>query len=218
MEHWTEAKAAFFDVDGTLLPLPSLEVRFVARCWRSLGLSAAALVCFPLRRLGALAAGSGQAKRDKGYLLGARYEALVSAAGDFVNALPENLLHSETVERLRAHRDAGGQCSLLTGTLECLAVPLAERLGISEVHATRLDVQDGRCTGKVIGTHPYGEGKRELFSEICSREGLAPSSCAAYADKVSDTPLLKAVGWPTVVRPGRRLKTVALRHQWEVLG
>lgn len=217
MNDWKNAHAAIFDVDGTLIRLPSIEFRFGLNRLRERKVGLLKVSAFGIQRALGLALREDRGRRDKGYLEGVAYTQLVKDARAFVEALSESLLISTAVERLREHQKAGASCFLLTGALEPLAQPLADKLGVDHVVATRLGFKDAHCTGRVTGTHPYGEGKKALLDRLCKEQGLEPGECAAYADRYSDLPLLEAVGYPVAVRPDRKLRAAARERGWEVL-
>jgi len=217
MSDWRDAQAAIFDVDGTLIRLPSIEFRFGKnRVWtRRVGLFR--IAAFGIKRTLEYVLREDRGRRDKSYLQGVPYSQLVKDARAFVEARAESLLVSCAAERLREHREAGAKCFLLTGALECLAQPLADKLGVDNVVATRLGFKDAHCTGLVTGTHPYGEGKKALLDRLCKENSIAPEDCAAYADRYSDLPFLEAVGCPVAVRPDRALRSAARERGWEIL-
>ena len=53
--------------------------------------------------------------------------------------------------------------------------------------------------------------------EYAEREGLSLNDSFAYADSLSDLPMLSVVGHPAAVNPDARLRTTARRHDWPVL-
>lgn len=217
MKTWEESNAAFFDVDGTLVRGASLELRFVRNYWRSRQLSTSGLMLFGLRRLAAYLFQNDRGRRDKSYLLGCAYADLQKAGKELVNGGLEGAFIQESIRRIERHLERGCRCFLLTGTLDFLACSLGERIGVRNILSTRLEVVDGLCTGRIIGTHPYGHGKKALFEETCREEGLSPEKCAAYADRLADLSLLQSVGYPCAVNPDRKLFRVAQQKGWEIL-
>jgi HAD superfamily hydrolase (TIGR01490 family) len=217
MKDWKAARAAFFDVDGTLIRLPCLETRFASGLWRKGKLGTVCLARFGLRRLLGFILRLESRRRDKSYLRGLSCAEMERRAEDFVQGIDPSVLIGEAVERLRQHREADAQCFLLTGTLDCLARPLGRRLGVPNVLATQFEMLDGCCGGYVVGVHPYGQGKLEIMEQVCREKGLSTADCAAYADRFSDLPLLEAAGYPIAVGPDRKLLAVARERGWEVL-
>ena len=153
--------AAFFDLDGTLLPLPSLEGRFVAEL-RSEGL-------IPVRNyLRWFAAAIRLAPRgilhsihgNKAYLRNVPVRALSFRQ---LNFFPD------AIRRVAWHASQGHSVILVSGTLDFLArqaaLALTLRLAMRGVTAkigvcaTQAERVDGRYTGKIIGAANFAEEK-----------------------------------------------------------
>ncbi len=87
---------------------------------------------------------------------------------------------------------------------------LAKYLGISEVYATVLDVQDGRYTGEVVSNmHTSPNGKWEIVREILNTYGVDTTESIAMGDTIHDIPLLISVAYPLVINPKGSLKKIA---------
>jgi phosphoserine phosphatase len=82
---------------------------------------------------------------------------------------------------------------------------------------SRLEVRDGRYTGRAAGPFNYREGKVASMKELAVREGLDLASSYAYSDSESDLPMLRAVGHPVVVNPDQELTTIAKTEGWEIV-
>ncbi|MGI9616873.1 MAG: HAD family hydrolase [Acidimicrobiales bacterium] len=123
---------------------------------------------------------------------------------------------------LELHRNAGHHCVLLSASPQHLVTRIAESLGFERGIGTVIDVDDdGVLTGKIRQPMCYGEGKLErLTHEIGwpSSDGRSGSIASyAYADSMSDLPLLEAVEAPFVVAPDRKLRQLAEERDWPVL-
>jgi phosphoserine phosphatase len=68
-----------------------------------------------------------------------------------------------------------------------------------------------------VAFHCYGERKVHAIRELAAREGYPLESCYAYSDSISDLPMLEAVGYPSVVNPGRGLRREATQRGWPAL-
>ena len=110
------------------------------------------------------------------------------------------------------HRAAGDTLAIVTGATRYAAEPLAEELGIDHVICTRLEVQDGRFTGKVVKPMCYGAGKITLTQN----HGFDLSDASFYSDSITDLPLLEHVPRPIVVNPDARLSRAAKKRGWPV--
>jgi phosphoserine phosphatase len=55
-----------------------------------------------------------------------------------------------------------------------------------------------------------------LLEEYAARHGCALGESFAYADAISDLPMLEIAGTPVVVNPDARLSQVAAQRGWRV--
>ena len=115
-----------------------------------------------------------------------------------------------------AHHAAGRITAIVTGATRYAAEPLAAELGIPHVLCTRLEVDNGAFTGKVIPPMCYGIGKIELTRALATRVGFTLDEAAFYSDSITDLPLLEHVGCPVVVNPDARLRRIAKQRGWPI--
>jgi HAD superfamily hydrolase (TIGR01490 family) len=210
--------AAFFDFDNTLLPgLPS-ELRFFRFLWRRRLVGwreAHASLSWLVRHVARV---SLQPLRErKLYLRGKRAADIEPLADEFCRDVLCPALSSDGLARMDEHRRAGHHIVLVTGSLDFLVAPLARWLGIDQVLAARPECLHGRYTGDVVPPLPYGEGKRQLISELARQNGLDLAVCYAYGDSPGDVEILRLVGHPLVINPIRGMRGIARRHQWPVV-
>ncbi|HLQ62672.1 MAG TPA: HAD-IB family hydrolase, partial [Candidatus Acidoferrales bacterium] len=132
-----------------------------------------------------------------------------------LNEVTLRRIYPEGVRRIREHRRAGHRVLLLTGALDVVVEPLAELLEV-EVDCAHLLVRDGRLTGDLQSPPPAGEARASLLEEYAAGRGLQLGESFAYADSLSDLPMLEAVGTPVVVNPDARLSQVASQRGWRV--
>ena len=88
-----------------------------------------------------------------------------------------------------------------------LVKPLADRLGLDDVVATRYGVNaDGTYDGTLVGPFVWAAGKLEAVRDVGRRATTSTSTESyAYSDSFYDAPLLGAVGTPIVVNPDPRM-------------
>jgi HAD superfamily hydrolase (TIGR01490 family) len=113
------------------------------------------------------------------------------------------------------HRERGDLVVLLTGSTQYAAEVVARDLGIDHVLCSRLDVADGRFTGKLAALC-FGEHKVRLAEALAAERGIDLARSWFYSDSYTDLPMLRRVGRPVVVNPDSRLGRHARRHQWRV--
>ncbi|MGW1469553.1 HAD family hydrolase [Streptomyces sp. NPDC002308] len=123
----------------------------------------------------------------------------------------------DSVEALAAHRAAGREVVLVSGSMHPILTPLAEELGVGAVLCTELEVgADGLLTGEVLRPM-IGAAKAEAAVRVMRERAADPGDCFAYGDHESDLALLRAVGGPVVVGASGPLNSEAERCGWTVL-
>ncbi len=106
---------------------------------------------------------------------------------------------------------------LLTGTNEVISAPIAEHIGFTDLIATKLELIDGKYSGKVAGDFLIREKKLKRATEFCRQRGRQLWQAAFYADSVNDIFLLERVGMATVVNPNKQLKEIAKMKNWQTV-
>jgi HAD superfamily hydrolase (TIGR01490 family) len=220
----SETVGAFFDIDGTLLPAPSLEWRFIGYLLEHDEISSGHVARWLVRFAASFwrdpqAAALG----NKLYLRGIS-EALVddwekSLAPTF-NSLP---FFDEALRRIAWHRAQGHRVFLVSGTLAPLARVVARGLaacvsGDIEVCGTELVVLPGSeriWTGQIAGEHMGGAAKLRAVQVFAARNGVDLARSYAYGDSTADLQMLSTVGRGTAVNPTRGLAREARKWGWE---
>lgn len=221
--------AAFFDIDGTLVPPPSLEKRFLRYLlWRgAIGWTSFARCAAPLLRETSHALFGGEraglefaTAQCKAYLAGVPTTAMDAWLGWLARHSIERIL--EALQRIDWHARQGHRIFLLSGTLQPLAEVLARLLPVTvRVCATQLECKGGHYTGRVRGEAVCGPAKARAMERLAKEYSLDLESSYAYGDSFADRWMLARVGHPCVVQAtessSRRLARLAQRHGWPVL-
>ncbi|HHG5267769.1 phosphoserine phosphatase SerB [Acinetobacter baumannii] len=109
--------------------------------------------------------------------------------------IAERLTITEGAERLISTLKAlGYKTAILSGGFQYFAEYLQAKLGIDEVHANVLDVQDGVVTGEVKGVIVDGARKAELLRELANKFGISLEQAMAVGDGANDLPMLAIAG------------------------
>lgn len=109
--------------------------------------------------------------------------------------IAERLTITEGAERLISTLKAlGYKTAILSGGFQYFAEYLQGKLGIDEVHANILDVQDGFVTGEVQGAIVDGARKAELLRELANKMGISLEQAMAVGDGANDLPMLAIAG------------------------
>ncbi len=132
-----------------------------------------------------------------------------------LDAVTLRRIYPEGMRRIREHKRAGHRVLLLTGAIDVVVEPLAELLDV-EVDCAHLLLKHGRLTGDLQSPPPAGEARAALLEEYATRNGLALADSFAYADSLSDLPMMELVGTPVAVNPDARLSQVAGQRGWRI--
>ncbi len=102
---------------------------------------------------------------------------------------------SEGAERLTSTlKRLGYKLAILSGGFDFFARRLQQRLGIDYAFTNRLEIVEGRLTGRVLGEIVDGPRKAELLAMLAAQEGLSLEQTIAVGDGANDIPMLSAAG------------------------
>lgn len=206
----------FFDLDGTLLPAPSLEWRFIGHLLARDEITTASALRW-LRHWAKTFLRNPHAapEGNKQYLAGLR-ESLVRDWEELLT--PESTqLFLEGLKRISWHIGEQHRVFLVSGTLAPLARTIARSLpGDIGVVASELEVCAGCWTGRLASEHISGKAKARALRALCAEHGLRPDQSYAYGDGINDLPMLESVGHPAAVNPTTKLRRIARRRGWPV--
>ncbi|HLU32687.1 MAG TPA: HAD family hydrolase [Natronosporangium sp.] len=124
-------------------------------------------------------------------------------------------IYAEAWALIESHQAAGRDVVLVSASGEEIVRPIGETLGVTDVIATRMAVDDGYYTGEVE-FYAAGEHKATAVRELAAARGYDLTASYAYSDSIADLPLLETVGHPTVVNPDRALRRVAIERGWPI--
>jgi HAD superfamily hydrolase (TIGR01490 family) len=120
----------------------------------------------------------------------------------------------EALQQLRDHKAAGHRVVLLSGALDFLLEPMKDLA--DDVLCSTLAQENGAYTGELTGAPVAGDARARMLASFARRRNLDLSRSYAYADSISDLPMLEAVGNPVAVNPDRRLGAAAKSRGWKV--
>ncbi len=104
---------------------------------------------------------------------------------------------------------------LVTGGFTAFAEPVARELGFARFEANRLEVADGRLTGRVTGAIVDGSRKAALLEEARAALEIDRVATMAAGDGANDRAMIEAAGLGIGIRPKPALAEVAdavIRH------
>src|SRR6267154_1274626 len=219
--------AAFFDLDGTLIAEPSVERRFFVNLQERRAIPTRNYLLWLARAVWLTPRGIEMMRHaNKMYLRGVcARDGESSNCGQPKMSVPR--FFPEGVNQVAWHARQGHAIVLVTVTLPALAhemaLALTVRLAIRgigasvTVCATRLEENDGRWTGRIVGDAMFGEAKGLAVRRLGKEEGFELARCYAYGDSASDRAMLEAVGRPCVVNPLGEMEKLARKREWAVL-
>lgn len=209
----------FSDLDGTLIKGLSSEKRFVVFLLRGRILhlrQLAAFLIFTLRWFTQLH--KDVWKKNKAYLTGLSLNKIQHLAEQFVAQTLLPNLRPVVKRRLENHLAQGDIVVFLTGTPDFIAWPIAKQLGVTHIAATVCDTKNGCFTLSPPDIHPFGAAKLQIAEQMCRNFNTTLAKCTAYADSASDIALLGSVSQPVAVYPDSKLRQIAKRRGWEIIG
>jgi len=150
-------------------------------------------------------------------MAGGSEEELIRRNEEWFEAVVRPLVYPEAFDLVERHRRDGHEPVILTASTPYAAAPLARHLGVEHVICTRLEVRDGRFTGRFHEPFNYGEGKIHWTRKFCEEHGIDLARSYFYTDSYSDLPMLEVVGRQVAVNPDFRLFLHARLRGWPIL-
>ncbi len=160
------------------------------------------------------------------------FEVLTKIAAKGVKGIPEKVfaklgeevfedflmptIYPESRELIKKHKDMGHRVVIISAATSYQILPVAKELGISDIYSTRLDVRNGKFTGR-ISEMCWGEGKARAARTFAKKNDIDLSKSYFYSDSFSDYPLFKIVGKPVATNPDNTLSQVAFENDWPIL-
>lgn len=215
-------KAAFFDVDGTLISTNVVhaygyyamnEGSYAGIARRSL----ATLMKLPV--FGVLNLVDRKIFNEYFYRQyeGLTEDRLYTLNRDLFEDVIKDAIYPRAQDLIDQARRAGCRIVLVSGALDFTMRPLARHLGADDLIANRMQFVGGKATGKVIPPIIEGANKADVIRDYCEKHDISLVKSFAYSDSASDYAMLTAVGRPTAVNPDLRLRALARSYNWPVL-
>ena len=121
-----------------------------------------------------------------------------------------------TIEIAQKHLSSNEEVWLVTAAPEDMAVLIAKRLGLTGALGSKAEIKDGAYTGAMLGALLHGKEKVLAVQDLAQRTGLNLAECYAYSDSHNDLPLLQCVGHPSAINPDAILGLRAMAEGWPI--
>jgi len=121
-----------------------------------------------------------------------------------------------TFEIAKSHLDRGEEVWLVTAAPQDMADIIAQRLGLTGALGSKAMIQDGIYTGELEGKLLHGIEKAKAIQKLSQEHGFILEDCYSYSDSHNDIPLLQAVGHPCAINPDAILRIRALAEGWPI--
>lgn len=121
-----------------------------------------------------------------------------------------------TCEIARSHLEKGEEVWLVTAAPQDMADIISERLGLTGAIGSKAHIENGIYTGTLDGKLLHGIEKARAIQELSKERGFDLDDCYSYSDSHNDIPLLQAVGNPNAINPDAVLRIRALAEGWPI--
>ena len=209
---------AFFDFDGTLIAGYSAEA-FVLDAIRRRKVDPQTMIRSLLAGLDMHLRGSDvtalmeiAAEAGKGR----REEALIELGQRLFRERVAGTVYPEARAIVKAHQRQGHTVALASSATRFQAGPLASDFGIEHVLCTKIQVEDGRLTGRVDGPVLWGRNKADAVAGFAADSGVKLAESYGYANGDEDVEFLETVGRARPLNPGSGLARVAAERGWPI--
>jgi putative phosphoserine phosphatase/1-acylglycerol-3-phosphate O-acyltransferase len=125
-------------------------------------------------------------------------------------------VYPEAERLVEEHLAKSHVVAIVSGATAFVVRPIAARLGIEHILYTRLEVENGLFTGRVIEPICFEEGKIYWLQQFIDEQGIDLAKSYFYSDSITDLALLDLVGHPVATNPDPLLYRTAVKRRWPV--
>ncbi|MFZ6710420.1 phosphoserine phosphatase SerB [Undibacterium sp. TC9W] len=103
-------------------------------------------------------------------------------------------------QMLKTIQQAGLKTLLVSGGFTFFTDRMKSRLNLDYTHSNVLGIQDGKLTGKVIGTIVDANEKQRTVERVCAEMGITTSQAIVMGDGANDLKMMKISGLSVAFR------------------
>ncbi len=148
----------------------------------------------------------------------------IAAHTQFMREVIEPAIKKTATDLIAKHQRRGDRIVIVTATNEFVTRPIATALGIAELIAVQLEIDEstngtGWITGEIKGVPSAHEGKVTRVETWLAANKLdwKDVHTTFYTDSFNDIALLEKANTPIATNPDARLRAAALERGWQVL-
>jgi HAD superfamily hydrolase (TIGR01490 family) len=218
----TTKRAAFFDVDNTLIR--GSTIYFLGRGMYQRGyftkkdISRFVLANLRFRLTGKENKDEIQRFQDAAtdFIGGHNVKDIEAIAQEIYDEYVSPAMWQGTIDIAQALEAEGIEVYLVTAAPEDMAVLIAKRLGLTGAVGSKAEIENGTYTGRMNGALLHGKEKAIAVTELAKEKGFNLSECFAFSDSNNDLPLLLCVGHPSAINPDALLGLRAMAEGWPI--
>jgi HAD superfamily hydrolase (TIGR01490 family) len=218
----TTKRAAFFDVDNTLIR--GSTIYFLGRGMYQRGyftkkdISRFVLANLRFRLTGKENKDEIQRFQDAAtdFIGGHNVKDIEAIAQEIYDEYVSPAMWQGTIDIAQALEAEGIEVYLVTAAPEDMAVLIAKRLGLTGALGSKAEIENGTYTGRMNGALLHGKEKAIAVTELANEKGFNLSECFAFSDSNNDLPLLLCVGHPSAINPDALLGLRAMAEGWPI--
>uniref|UniRef100_UPI004048FD67 HAD family hydrolase n=1 Tax=Candidatus Planktophila sp. TaxID=2175601 RepID=UPI004048FD67 len=218
----TTKRAAFFDVDNTLIR--GSTIYFLGRGMYQRGyftkkdISRFVLANLRFRFTGKENKDEIQRFQDAAtdFIGGHNVKDIEAIAQEIYDEYVSPAMWQGTIDIAQALEAEGIEVYLVTAAPEDMAVLIAKRLGLTGALGSKAEIENGTYTGRMNGALLHGKEKAIAVTELAKEKGFNLSECFAFSDSNNDLPLLLCVGHPSAINPDALLGLRAMAEGWPI--
>ncbi len=134
----------------------------------------------------------------------------------WVEDMVVDTIYPEAAALISEHKAQGHLVAIVSGATRFVVKPIANHVGVEHILYTKLEVENGVFTGRVIEPICFEEGKIYWLQQFIEEHRIDLAMSYFYTDSITDLPLLDIVGHPVVTNPDPMLYRTAVKRRWPV--